>query len=136
MDNRVTNFQSFLSKDPSVYNAINQWYGFIAKEIKKPSKPKLPNYHPTKVDIDMYSTALSDYEAAIKIYTEQKEFITKEANEMENLLINYIKDVSGFNSIPSQYQQKVWAKAWSDGHSGGYSEVCQCLVDLIDIFDV
>jgi len=48
---------------------------------------------------------------------------------------SYIKDIAGLNTIPKQYQEKVWSKAYSDGHSNGYVEVYNCLNNLLEIFN-
>lgn len=32
-------------------------------------------------------------------------------------------------------KDKIYAKAWADGHSSGYSEVLGCLRDLAELFD-
>lgn len=39
------------------------------------------------------------------------------------------------SGVPKQYAAKVVSKAWSDGHSSGYSEVLNCLENLIEIFN-
>lgn len=36
--------------------------------------------------------------------------------------------------VPENLTSKVYQKAWSDGHSGGYTEVLNEMYDLIEIF--
>lgn len=60
----------------------------------------------------------------------QKEF------EMNDIIEQFIKDLSGLNSIvPEKYRDKVYQKAYDDGHSAGYYEVYLHLQDLVVIFE-
>lgn len=38
------------------------------------------------------------------------------------------------NGVPGKYSAKVFSKAYQDGHSSGYTEVLNCMYDLIEIF--
>ena len=47
-----------------------------------------------------------------------------------------IKRVSYFySSVPKQYQDKVFSHAYQEGHSNGYDEVYNYLLDLVNIFE-
>lgn len=36
--------------------------------------------------------------------------------------------------VPEKYRKKLKEYAYREGHSGGWSEVYNCLLDLVDIF--
>ena len=60
----------------------------------------------------------------------------REHNGEVNVLIEgFIKKESGLFDIPEQYQNKVYYRAYSDGHSAGYYEVYQKLCELVEIFE-
>ena len=54
---------------------------------------------------------------------------------IENVAVEFIKEMSGLNEIPEQYRDKVYSKAYEYGHSSGLSEVYNTLVDLVEIFN-
>lgn len=100
---------------------------------KKPSKPLLKNAH-TSVDVAEYQNKLIKYEGEIKECEATKTAWHKRATEIDSVIIAFIKEQAGLDTVPEQYQDKVWSKAWSDGHSDGFYSVYQKLSSLVDIF--
>jgi len=78
---------------------------------------ELEAYESERAEFDYWATTARDYNAAI----DQK-------------IEDTVKRDAGFYKIPELYRDKVWRKAWADGHSGGWSEVFGQLCELVDIF--
>jgi hypothetical protein len=101
----------------------------------QPNRPILVKKH-TSEDVKKYQEELSEYEIKYSTYQEEYEKIRNHNNDIEYILEEYIKDVSGlYTIVPKQYQDKLYAKAYSDGHSAGIYEVYGCLTSLIYIFE-
>lgn len=97
-------------------------------------KPILAPIHTAKEASD-YARNLKWYDKEMVTYRSAKELYSEVSLQENAVFIEYMKEVAGLDTIPEQYRKKVWDKAWSDGHSSGYSEVYYHLVELIDIFN-
>lgn len=82
-----------------------------------------------------YADKLELYEKDMEEYKIQEKECRIHNQNVHELIEMLIKSQADFNSIPSQYQEKVFSKAWSDGHSDGYYEVYQELCELVEIFN-
>lgn len=102
--------------------------------IEKPSKPILSN-KPTSADALDYAYKLKEYEDLVVIYEEQKKNRKEKANEIDEIIEEFIKDAACLKNVPEKYRDKVYSKAYSDGHSGGFYSVYQELCELVDIFE-
>lgn len=100
----------------------------------KPARPTLMTGANSQT-IRRYADAYENYEKQIAEFEIAKIAWNKQKAEIEDRIIELIKDKSGLNSIPDQYRYKVWAKAWEDGHSSGFYEVYLELCDLVEIFE-
>lgn len=99
-----------------------------------PQRPRLAQKHTSNEALE-YSHALSVYENEFEAYKRlEKDHLEIVAEIYEGLEI-YIKDQAGLNTIPEQYREKVWSRAWQEGHSGGRYEVYLNLVELVNIFE-
>ena len=56
-------------------------------------------------------------------------------HDINNIIEEYIREESGLNNIPIQYRDKIYNKAWQDGHSDGFYSVYQHLTELVNIFN-
>lgn len=116
---------------------------FIKEEIERLYKdvPKHPPMKPTISEhtakgAKAYAAELEVYESQFNAYNVLKDAAYKRANEYKLALVEYIEYVVGIDTIvPEQYRDKVKAKAWEDGHSGGYVEYANELIDLAHIFE-
>lgn len=100
----------------------------------RPIRPRRPDSESPN-EYRIYADLLEKYEAAMVEYNTNRDVISKHNREVDFLIEKYIRKASGLNTIPEQYRNKVWQKAWQIGHSSGYYEVYQCLCDLVDIFE-
>jgi len=122
--------------DWGIQNVITFLERSIGESPVRPNKPNLSTKHTSYVASE-YAKELGIYEAVLLPEYQSK---LKEFNELRdlnnNLIVEFIKDESGFSKIvPSQYQDKVYAYAYQQGHSGGFSEIYNILNDLIGIFE-
>lgn len=102
---------------------------------EQPQKPFLSRTH-TSRDAAIYGRGLMDYERKINEWKVRRDKYRDECNEIDVAVQDYIREVSGLNDIvPKQYQDKVYAIAYEDGHSAGYYEVYNKLSTLIEIFE-
>jgi len=108
----------------------------IGESPIKPNKPYLPQKH-TANDAKCYAMELLEYESDLipKYQKKLKEF--NEIRDLNNKLIEeLIKDETAFYSVvPDYYREKLFSYAYQQGHSGGWSEICNVLNDLITIFE-
>ena len=117
-----------------VYNEIHLAKSYYPESIERPTKPILSNKPKSAEALD-YAYKLKEYEDLIIIYEEQKKNRQKKINEIDDIIEEFIKDVACLKNVPEKYRDKVYSKAYSDGHSGGFYEVYQNLCELVDIFD-
>jgi hypothetical protein len=89
----------------------------------------------TSADALEWSKKLEVYEKEIIQYHLKKDHYQATVNLQEIELVEFIKDECNFYElVPERSREKVWSKAWSDGHSCGYYEVYQHLNELVDLF--
>ena len=104
----------------------------------RPEKPKQPKLiaNPSKEDAIKYVNDMSEYETLKLAFESAQVEYVKRSREIGILIEQYMKHETGFYDIvPKQYQAKVWNLAYQNGHSLGWNEVYNCLIDLINIFE-
>lgn len=101
--------------------------------VSRPSKPIQPKDTSANGYCE-YADKLEQYEKEMKEYKIQENLCQNHNLKVESLILDFIKNEAGLNNIPEQYRNKVFSKAWSDGHSDGYYEVYQELCELVEIF--
>ncbi len=103
-------------------------------------KPKSEDFYkksnsPTLKEIREYADAVEGYE---KYEKKRKAAMKKQGNVVPrtgDVLEGFIREMSGLNTIPGKYRDKVYRYAWEQGHSSGYSEVFHYLQELVEIFE-
>lgn len=118
----------------SVSNAIEFAQNQYGTYPKPPIKPVLLAKH-TSEDVGKYQKNLQHFEKLYDNYKLEKEQYNTNRSKIESVIVEYIKDVAGLDTIPEQYREKVYSKAYEDGHSSGYYEVFLKLISLLEIFD-
>lgn len=116
-----------------IYKLTEYANRFRLKYPDKPIKPRLDSKH-TSEQLKEYIKAFEQYEVDMSNYEELKKSYTENEYKINSLIEEYIKDISGFNTLPEKVKNKVWCKALEDGHSSGYYQVYYELRDLIDLF--
>ncbi len=121
-------------KELTLYSKLDLLRQLSNGYVDLPTKPMLKSLTPTDVDMLQYAQDLIQYDIDLPIATqasrERNEFNRDVQSEMKCIIC----DESGLNDIPEQYRDKVYSKAWQDGHSGGYIEVYNELLDLVALF--
>lgn len=118
----------------SIREAIEYVMSLELPYTAAPKKPSLKSH--TSTDATEYAEELKQYEKELEIHTYNTIERRSISTQLDAVLEEYIKQESGFYSyIPENKQDKVWAYAWQQGHSSGYSEVYNYLIDLIDLFE-
>ena len=113
----------------TIYWALNQGLEF-------PKLPKKPIANITNSsNAKQYAIELEEYEKKYAEYEVRYFEYKKVKFAIENVAVEFIKEMSGLNEIPEQYRDKVYSKAYEYGHSSGLSEVYNTLVDLVEIFN-
>lgn len=115
------------------YQAITWALEQRPKRLVKPAKPK--GFPKTAAEARVFADALEAYELAMRQYQDHADECGKVTCEIETAITSFIKREAGLDTIPGQYQDKVWQRAWRDGHSAGYYEVYLHLCELVDIFE-
>lgn len=125
----VQNLEKF-----NAYEAIEYVRKLEPDYISRPSKPSLKN-NATSSEVKSYAIELENYELSLVEYTANKQIRDTEVRQLYGILEEFLKEDSGFYEyIPKEKQNKVWSYAWQQGHSSGYSEVYNYLLDLVELF--
>lgn len=118
----------------NVYKAIEYVRKLEPDYTSRPLKPFL-KINASSSEVKQYATELENYELSLVEYTANKQIRDKEVRQLYDVLEDFIKENSGFYEIvPKDKQDKVWRYAWQQGHSSGYSEVYNYLLDLVELF--
>lgn len=132
----IPNSQTIVSilKDPNVDDMIGSLKRILVNTYDvKPVKPSRITEH-TPAAMRAHADALEAYESEILEYSVWKNEASAFNFAVERAIERWVKTEAGLYRIPEQYRDKVWSKAWADGHSSGYHEVLNCLRELVDIF--
>lgn len=122
-------------EEMTVLEAVNYVRDNTPSMPVRPKKP-LPPVNGTAREHLEYSKTLVYYELELETWRLKIEFHKKAVDELNEQLVEHIKDQSGlYITVPKQYQDKLWWKAWQYSHSDGYYEVYLKLCDLIEIFE-
>lgn len=116
-----------------VYEAIKWALSLNGEYPSKPKSPILLSKH-NSLDVKRYASELEKYEFEIEKYKEELNLFHEKRNSIEDIIILFIKIQSGLNTIPEKSRQKVYDMAYENGHSSGYYQVYQELVDLVELF--
>ncbi len=101
----------------------------------KPVKPIIPQ-NVDSASIRKYADLLEKYEADLKIYEAAYEKLIALENEQNTVFEELVKRVSGlYEKVPEQYRDKVYSLAYQNGHSSGFTEIHNHLLDLVGIFE-
>ena len=99
----------------------------------RPRKPKSPGPNGTSYAYSDYANLLEIWEAEVEEWEKKKAaYSAEEARLLEKFKQDALDDV-GLKGHPAA--DAIYAKAWEDGHSNGYSEVYNELLDLADLAD-
>ena len=121
----------------SVYNIFEKLDNYKSNldYPRKPKFPKLLSTSPSIQEIESYKQDMSSYEIDLEKYVQDKIVYDNISNTIVSLKEEIIREESGLNKIPEQYRDKVYDVAYRSGHSSGYLEVYNKLVDLVEIFE-
>lgn len=103
--------------------------------VHRPKEPRLKSVTPTEEELSSFLAEKEEYQKLLREYETNNDFYKSESKRLYDILDDIIREDSGLNDIPEQYRDKVYSYAWERGHSSGYSEVYNCLCDLVEIFN-
>ena len=120
----------------NVYEATEYAKSLHPEYPAKPVKPIIHNLKsPSSVDYRDYAVVFEKYEKEMVEWKIKRDEYQNFSSKINSELVEYIKEVAGLNTIPEKFRDKVWNKAYEDGHAYGYTEVYYKLLDLVDIFN-
>ncbi len=114
-------------------------YGYLhsLRQFKQPQRPTKPSLSPlaASYDADAFAKKLKIYEGQLKYYAEDEVKYETESGVIQDLIEAFIKEKSGLNTLPfsQRVKDKIYWKAYSDGHSSGWNEVFGVLIDLVSM---
>jgi len=118
----------------NVSETLQKLNGFESPYPKKPSKPILNSKHSTEEVLE-YAKKLENYDKEFEQWKFNKSLYDEQDTKLSSLKEEFIKDYVGFYEyVPKDKQDKVWNKAWGDGHSNGWYEVYLHLDELVELF--
>lgn len=117
-----------------VYDVITTAESTLKAEYPiRPSKPHGKLETPT--NYREFADKMEEYEQAKAEFDRNYAEVRKHNQTVDNLICDYIRTTSGLTTeVPVKSQQKVWDRAWSDGHSEGFWAVYQQLCELVELF--
>ena len=133
MEFSLNDLRLLIGDESGVIRAINEINSLMGPYPSLPRKPRLVADPNAKAVLE-YAEELSNWEAAEIVYKKELRDYKEKETLLNSVLIEYIKEYAGLDKVPEQYREKVYSKAYQDGHSGGYYEVYQHLCELVDIF--
>jgi hypothetical protein len=101
----------------------------------KPKEPRMPkNNHPES--FLAYAEALERYQANLETWETYKAEAEAHNTLIYSICEGLVREDSGLDTlkVSDKQKEKIWRKAWEQGHSNGYYEVYQELVDLVELF--
>ena len=113
------------------------------KYTAPPTKPQTPNSSSSQKDATPedyinYGNALTAFNTEYKTWENTiKTAEDNHNNETDSCCENLVREESGLNNlkIPQRQADKIWSKAWQDGHSDGYYSVYCKLLELVELFE-
>lgn len=97
----------------------------------RPTKPILSRNH-TSEDAELYAAMLKTWEKEYAEYQEKLKAYKAHTFELEDQFKRDALDDVGLLNHPKA--DKIYAKAWEDGHASGLNSVYNALVDLAPLF--
>lgn len=128
-------------EDLKEYYESNSVLNTIEYALSKMSKMPVNSPHPMisrhadSDEVFEYANELKLWEQKNEKYHKEKKIWKEQCRLQYEAIESFIKYEAGLDSVPEQYRDKLYSKAWSDGHSDGYFEVYMKLCDLVDIFN-
>jgi hypothetical protein len=126
--------QSLIDSFDTLDDVTNWWEANRPNCPTRPTKPIEPKngtpeaYKEYATEMLGYSELLGEYKTLLADYN-------KALSEGDVVFQTFIWKNTGLNTeVPEQYRSKVWDMAYQLGHSYGYSEIQNYLLDLVDIF--
>ena len=98
----------------------------------RPKKPLLSRDH-TSEDAELYASYLKNWEKEMVEWDEKLQAYNKETNRLMAEFKHDALDDVGLLNHPKA--DKIYAKAWEDGHASGLYSVYQELCELAELFD-
>ena len=118
----------------NVSETLEKLNGFEPPYPQRPSIPMLNSKHSTEEVLE-YAKKLENYDKEFEQWKFNKSLYDTEISKINSLKEEFIKNYVGFYEyVPKDKQDKVWRKAWEDGHSYGYYEVYLHLDSLVELF--
>jgi len=127
----IDTLRAFSNVKTAIEYAKTQYGAYPAYPADNLRKPILPEKHDSEV-IAKFHAEYMEYEEAIKKANNKQKAYRYKVNEINEVIIDFIKEESGLNTIPEQYRDKVYSKAYENGN--GFYEVYIELCSLVDIF--
>lgn len=140
MSNNTTPFINQVVEE-IVYSFPDLDYAIAWMEENLPAYPEVPNrprsyrletpqeYRDYASSLELYANEKEEYGKLIKEYRERR-------MDLETIVQKFIWKNTGLDTVvPEKYRDKVWSLAYDLGHSYGYSEIQNHLIDLVDIFE-
>lgn len=118
----------------SVSNAIEYATDNYGEYPKRPQKPILKN-NANSNEVFEYGERLKIFESNSIEFKKEVEKYNTNRNEIDSIIKEFIIDEAGIKIVPQQYRDKLYNKAYEDGHSNGFYEIYNCLQSLIEIFE-
>lgn len=119
----------------NVYEAI-EFVKKLEPEYKpRPRKPFLSS-NAISSEVEKYAVLLKQFELDIADYENLQQSNRELCRDLNSVLEEYIKKEAGlFETVPEDKQSKVWNYAWQQGHSSGYTEIYNYLLDIVELFE-
>lgn len=125
----------------NAFEVINRLYELKREEREKAeippykSKPKNNNAK-TPAELRALADEIEEWERYEKKRNAAIRKSDRDEANISELIEEFVKVDSGLTTVvPEKYRDKIYRIAWDRGHSSGYSEVYNYLIELVEVFE-
>jgi hypothetical protein len=104
----------------------------ISFDLKRPVKPKLPANMLDIQALQEYTKAVEIYNKEIELYKDKEKEYYKKRTEILEEFKNDLAIENHVNNLPKEIQDKIFSKAYADGHASGYHDIAWHYEELAD----
>ena len=130
----ITTNDIYIGVYDRVFDLVDKAQSLQLKYPERPTKPTLPK-NPTSTDYIKMGELMRQYETDFAEYKEKYNDVASYNSNIDLLIANFIRAESGLDKLPlsETVKNKIYDKAWEDGHSSGFIQVYYELVELVDM---
>ncbi len=98
------------------------------------TKPRIPLGSSSSYMVKEYAEELAKWESAMEKFKAERKVYDDKDQELERIFRNDALQELGYDKLPEWQQNRIYAYAYEQGHSGGLSEIWNVLDNMTTLF--